>query len=109
MALRRDAQRNREALVVSARDLIASGGVDVPVEEITRRAGVGMGTFYRHFPTKSDLVDAVLEETLDAYVGLAREALLVEDAWAGFAGFMEQALALHAANRGLKAAIASSQ
>jgi AcrR family transcriptional regulator len=108
MALRRDAQRNRDALVVSARDLIASGGVDVPVEEITRRAGVGMGTLYRHFPTKSDLVDAVLEETLDSYVGLARDALEVEDAWEGFAGFLEQALALHAANRGLKAAIASS-
>ena len=108
MALRKDAQRNRDRLVGSARELIASDGVDVPVEEITRRAGVGMGTLYRHFPTKGDLVDAVLEEILDSYVGLARDALLVEDPWEGFSGFMEQALALHAANRGLKAAIAST-
>ena len=50
--LRSDARRNRERLVASARELFADTGVDVPVEEITRHAGLGMGTLYRHFPTK---------------------------------------------------------
>jgi AcrR family transcriptional regulator len=107
--LRSDARRNRERLVASARELFAGQGVDVPVEEITRRAGVGMGTLYRHFPTKEDLVDAVLEDAFAELVGLAEEAAAADDAWAGFTGFLEQALARHAANRGLKDMLATSE
>ena len=83
-------------------------GIDVPVEEITRRVGVGMGTLYRHFPTKEDLVDAVLEGALEAYVELARKAAGAEDAWAGFTGFLERGLELHASNRGLMDVISTS-
>ena len=108
MALRRDAQRNRDRLVAGAGELIAVDGIDVPVEEITRRVGVGMGTLYRHFPTKEDLVDAVLEGALEAYVELAREAAGAEDAWAGFTGFLERGLELHASNRGLMDVISTS-
>jgi len=108
MALRRDAQRNRDRLVAGAGELFAADGIDVSVEEITRRAGVGMGTLYRHFPTKEDLVDAVLEEALETYVELAREAAAAEDAWAGFTGFLERALELHASNRGLMDLISTS-
>jgi AcrR family transcriptional regulator len=99
MALRKDAQRNRERIVSSARLLFASDGIDVPVEDVTRNAGVGMGTLYRHFPTKQDLVDAVLEEAFDAYAGFARDGLDAEDAWSGLVGFLERTLELHAANR----------
>ncbi|HYZ77532.1 MAG TPA: helix-turn-helix domain-containing protein [Gaiellaceae bacterium] len=105
--LRSDARRNRERLVASARELFAAEGVDVPVEEITRHAGVGMGTLYRHFPTKEDLVDAVLEDAFAELVRLAEEAAAADDAWAGFTGFLEQALTRHAANRGLKDVLAS--
>ena len=105
--LRRDARRNRERLVASARELFAAGGVDVPVEEITQRAGVGMGTLYRHFPTKEHLVDAVLEDSFRELVELAERAAADEDAWRGLAGFLERVLALHAANRGLKDVMAS--
>lgn len=108
MALRRDAQRNRDRLVAGAGELFAVDGIDVPVEEITRRVGVGMGTLYRHFATKEDLVDAVLEGALGAYVELAREAAAAEDAWAGFTGFLEQGLELHASNRGLMDVISTS-
>lgn len=109
MALRQDARRNRERILAGARELFATDGVDVPVEEITRRAGVGMGTLYRHFPAKEDLIDAVLEEAFDAYVALAREGLAAEDAWAGLAGFLERGLELHAANRCLIEVTLSSE
>ena len=108
MALRSDARRNRERLVTSARELFAREGVEVTVEEITHHAGVGMGTLYRHFPRKEELIDAVLEDSFAELVELAERAAAEEDAWAGFAGFLEQALARHAANRGLKDVVASS-
>jgi AcrR family transcriptional regulator len=100
--LRSDARRNRERLVASARELFARSGVDVPVEEITRRAGVGMGTLYRHFPAKEELIDAVLEDAFAQLVRCAEKAAANEDGWAGFTGFLEDALALHAADLGLK-------
>jgi AcrR family transcriptional regulator len=106
--LRSDARRNRERLVASARELFASEGVDVSVEEITRHAGLGMGTLYRHFPTKEELIDAVLEDAFAELVELAERAAAAEDPWAGFTGFLEEALARHAANRGLKDVVASS-
>jgi AcrR family transcriptional regulator len=105
--LRSDARRNRERLVACARELFASEGVDVPVDEITRRAGLGMGTLYRHFPTKDELVDAVLEDAFGELVGAAEQAAVEPDAWAGFMSFLEHALALHAANRGLKDVMAT--
>jgi AcrR family transcriptional regulator len=109
MALRQDARRNRERILSGARELFASGGVDAPVDEITRHAGVGMGTLYRHFPTKDDLVDAVLEEAFDAYVALAEEAVEAADASTAFTTFLERVLELHAGNRGLMQVIASSE
>ena len=105
--LRSDARRNRERLVASARELIAREGPDVSVEEITHLAGLGMGTLYRHFPTKEELIDAVLEDAFAGLVELAHQAAAEEDAWTGLTTFLEQALARHAANRGLKDVLAS--
>ena len=79
------------------------------MEEIARRAGVGMGTLYRRFPTKEDLVDAVLEDAFGELVSVAEEALDEPDAWVGFCTFLERALALHGADRGLKDLVASSK
>jgi len=107
--LRSDARRNRERLVASARELFAREGVEVPVEEITHHAGLGMGTLYRHFPTKEELIDAVLEDAFAEIVGLAEHAAAEDDAWTGLTGFLEQALALHAANRGLKDVLANEE
>lgn len=107
--LRRDAQRNRERIVASARTLFAHDGVETSVEEITRHAGVGMGTLYRHFPTKEDLVDAVLADAFEEIVTAAEQAVSAEDAWAGFTGFLERALSLHVANRGLKDVLATRE
>jgi AcrR family transcriptional regulator len=100
--LRRDAQANRDRIVAEARAAFAADGIEVPVEEIARRAAVGMGTLYRHFPAKEDLIDAVLEDAFGAFVSAAEQALAEEDAWAGFRGFLERVFALHVENRGLK-------
>ena len=100
--LRRDAQANRERLVAAARDAFAEGGVDVSMDEIARRAGVGVGTIYRNFPAKDDLHDAVLDDEIERLLTIAREALSLDDAWAGFCLFVERVIDLHVANRGLK-------
>jgi AcrR family transcriptional regulator len=106
---RSDARRNHERLVAAARELFAKHGVDVPVEDITQRAGVGMGTLYRHFPTKVALVDAVLEDAFNEMRALAEEAVATEDAWAGFAHFLERALELRVQNRSVKDLVASPE
>jgi AcrR family transcriptional regulator len=107
--LRSDARRNRERLVASARELFAARGVDVPVEEITDHAGLGMGTLYRHFPTKDDLVAAVLEDAFAEIGRLAEEAAAAEDAWEGLSGFLHDALELHVQNRGVKDLLAARE
>ncbi|WP_245717905.1 TetR/AcrR family transcriptional regulator [Nocardia miyunensis] len=63
---RADAQRNVDALLEAAKAVFAISGVDAPAKEITDRAGLGVGTLYRHFPQRSDLVAAVLEREIDA-------------------------------------------
>src|SRR5918912_906820 len=100
--LRRDAQANLDRILAAARDAFAAGGIDVSMDEVARRAGVGVGTIYRRFPAKDDLVDAVLEDAVDRLVEIAREALACEDAWEGFCLYLERVLDLHVENRGLK-------
>jgi AcrR family transcriptional regulator len=109
ISTRSDARRNRARLVAAARDLFAKRGVDVSVEEITHSAGVGMGTLYRHFATKEELIDAVLDDAFDEILALAREAGSADDAWAGLTGFFEGLLELHAQNRGVKDIVALRQ
>ncbi|MBD0711066.1 MULTISPECIES: TetR/AcrR family transcriptional regulator [unclassified Streptomyces] len=76
--MRADARRNHERLLTEARAAFAGQGTDAPLEEIARRAGVGIGTLYRHFPTRADLLNAVFQEALGAL--LHRSAELTESA-----------------------------
>lgn len=99
--LRRDAERNRQLLLRTAQELMARDGLAVSYEEIARTAGTGMGTLYRRFPERQDLVDALFAEHIDAVVALARRACRADDAWAGLTWFMEQQFELEAGNRGL--------
>jgi len=62
---RSDAKRNVVALVAAAKTVFAGSGVDAPAKEITDLAGVGVGTLYRHFPRRSDLIVAVLQHEID--------------------------------------------
>src|ERR1700722_4309899 len=64
--VRADAQRNLDALLKAAKALFATSGVDAPVREIAEKAGVGIGTFYRHFPQRADLIAAVFRSEIDA-------------------------------------------
>jgi len=109
LSARSDAKRNRERIVSSARELFARAGVDVPTREIARHAGVGVGTLYRHFPARGDLIDAVLAESFEELVALAESALAEPDAWRGFTRFVEEALVLHGGNRGLKDVVETNE
>src|SRR5882757_1609905 len=81
--LRRDAQRNRELLLAAAREVFAERGLEAPLEEIARRAGVSIGTLYNRFPSRVDLVDAALTEPVEASVRIAERALANPDPWQG--------------------------
>jgi len=70
---RSDAKRNVVALLEAAKTVFAASGVDAPAKEITDRAGVGVGTLYRHFPRRSDLIVAVLQHEIDECVAAAEE------------------------------------
>src|ERR1700729_804622 len=72
--MRADARRNYELLVAQATEAIADRGADdVSLEEIARRAGVGIGTLYRHFPTRQSLLEAVFRDQVDALARRAEE------------------------------------
>src|SRR6476646_498565 len=100
--LRRDAERNRQRILEVAREAFAEDGLAVTLDEIARRAGVGVGTVYRRFPDKEQLIEALFEERMGAFVALAEECLTCEDAWDGLVRFLEGATAAHADDRGLK-------
>ena len=100
--LRRDAERNRQRILEVARDAFAEDGLAVTLDEIARRAGVGVGTVYRRFPDKEQLIDALFEERIGEMVKIAEAALRCENAWDGLVSFLECATAAHADDRGLK-------
>jgi AcrR family transcriptional regulator len=100
--LRRDAQRNRERILDAARELFAERGVAVTLDDIAERAGVGVGTAYRHFPNKDALLDELFEEGINEFADLAKELLASSDAWRAFVGFLERLEEASAANRALE-------
>ena len=100
--LRRDAERNRQRILVAAREAFAEDGLSVTLDEIARRAGVGVGTVYRRFPDKEQLIDALFEDQMGEFVALAEECLTDEQPWDGLVRFLEQACASHACDRGFK-------
>lgn len=98
--MRADARRNRERIVAAARAVFAERGLDVSLDDIAERAGVGIGTLYRRFPSREELVAAVFEAKLREYAGAAEEALPAAGTWAGFTAFVERICAMQAADRG---------
>jgi AcrR family transcriptional regulator len=97
---RADARRNFDALLSAARDAFNRDGIDVALEDIARQAGVGIGTLYRNFPTRSDLVEAVYVSETEELLQAARDATELEP-WAAletwlrrFSGYVATKLAL---------------
>ena len=95
-ALRADARRNRDQILVAAREIFAERGADVPMEEIARRASVGVGTLYRRFVDRETLIRAVFRDTFQAVVDETRAAMAEEpSAWAALTRIMRQSAWLH--------------
>jgi AcrR family transcriptional regulator len=106
--LRADAERNRQRLLAAAKDLFATRGLDVTLDEVARHAGVGTGTAYRRFPNKDALIDALMVDRIGEIAAIAGECLEEPDPWVGLTSYFERALALQAADRGLKDVLFSS-
>lgn len=100
--LRADAQLNRDRILAAAAELFAERGLSVPLEEIAGRAGVGVATLYRRFPTRADLAAAVFERNISGYTDAVDTALANPDAWAGFRGLVVELCALQAGDAGLR-------
>src|SRR2546430_10512436 len=99
--LRQDAVRNRERLVQAAREVFRRRGLDAPLEEIAREAGVAIGTLYNRFSGRGELIDAALGPLAQRAVELAERAARAEDPWLGFVRFMQESCELLADARGL--------
>ncbi|WP_306207450.1 TetR/AcrR family transcriptional regulator [Actinoplanes sp. RD1] len=102
--LRSDARDNRERILEAARDIFAREGLDVPMREIARRAGVGPATLYRRFPTKEALVTEAFAERMAACTAIVEAGLADPDPWRGLSRVIEQVCQLHAQDRGFTAA-----
>jgi AcrR family transcriptional regulator len=98
--LRADAARNRARVLDAARTAFAEAGLDVGVEEIARRAGVGKGTLYRRFPTKEALVRAIFEDILEEIEHIVAIAEAEPDPWTAFTMYMSATARLQASNQG---------
>jgi len=101
MPLRADAARNRKAIVDTARSVFAEQGLDVALDEIARRAGIGNATLYRRFPSRADLVAAVFAEQMADHVAAVEAALGDPDPWAGLGSYLTAIAAMQANDRGL--------
>jgi AcrR family transcriptional regulator len=99
---RSHARRNHELLVDAARVVFAERGVEAPLEEIARRAGLGIGTLYRHFATRDTLIEAMVESRIGDVLAVAEAAGAETDGWEAFVGFLDRTLELQAGDRLLK-------
>ena len=106
--LRSDARDNRDLILDAARAAFSAEGLNVPMREIARRAGVGQATLYRRFPTKRMLITEAFKGQLSACHAIVDEGLADPDPWHGFCLVIEKICALHARNRGFTAAFMSA-
>jgi AcrR family transcriptional regulator len=107
--LRADARRNRERVISGARRCMARNGLDAGMEEIARKAGVGVGTVYRHFPTKEALIEGLAQARFERLAEIANEALAVEDPWEGFEHLMRASAEIQTEDRALSEILVSRQ
>jgi AcrR family transcriptional regulator len=105
--LRRDAQRNRDRILEAARRIFREHGAAAPVEEIARGAEVGMGTLYRHFPTKDALIDAIAVVRFAEMVEAGEEAITNDDAAEGLVHLLHVVLEMQIKDRGFRDALSS--
>jgi AcrR family transcriptional regulator len=100
--LRKDAVRNRELLIEAAREVFARRGIEASLDDVAHLAGLGVGTAYRHFANKHELLVAMISEIIDSVVAESERAATIEDPWQALVAFLEASLALQARDRGLR-------
>ncbi|GAA2228448.1 TetR/AcrR family transcriptional regulator [Promicromonospora sukumoe] len=106
--LRSDARDNRERILQVARTTFAEQGIDVPMRELARRAGVGPATLYRRFPTKEALVTEAFGEQMATCAAIVDEGLADPDPWHGLRTVIERVCVMHALDRGFTAAFVTA-
>lgn len=99
--LRADARRNRQAVIDAASKLFTEQGLDAQMPDVARAANVGVGTVYRHFPTKDQLIAAIASQHFDRMAEKGREDLELADPWEGISDFIRFAIQIQADDRGL--------
>jgi AcrR family transcriptional regulator len=99
--LRKDAAENRDRLLAAASELFALHGLDVTLNDIAHHAGVGVGTAYRRFANKEEVIDALFEQRLQEVADVAQDALDNPDAWLGLIDFISRAMQMQFGDRGL--------
>ncbi len=105
---RADARRNRERILEAARDAFAAQGADTQMDDVARRAGVGVGTVYRHFPTKEALMGELIAQRFATFAEHARAALAIEDPWEAFSGLLHANAEVMARDVAVQQALMSS-
>lgn len=103
--LRADARRNRERILAAARQACAQHGAAVQIDDVARGAGVGVGTVYRHFPTKDALIEALVAEKIRVTSENLRRALEIDDPWEAFADGVRRNAEVMAADAALRDAL----
>ena len=100
--LRKDAARNRSLLIEAAREVFARRGIEASLDDVAKHAGLGVGTAYRHFANKHELLTALMSETIDQIIEDAERAAQIADPWQSLVSFMQAALTAQARDRGLR-------
>jgi AcrR family transcriptional regulator len=100
-ALRKDAARNRERLIAAGRELFAQRGLEASLNDVAHHAGVGVGTAYRRFANKEELIEAIWSQQVDELEAIGREALTASKPWDGLVLYLERSLAAQARDRGM--------
>lgn len=105
--VRADARRNLDALLDAAMEVFATAGVDAPIRDIAKKAGVGVGTLYRHFPQRSELIAAVFRNEVDACAAAAADIADQYEPGEALERWLNRFIEFVAAKRGLSAALHS--
>src|SRR5262245_35948018 len=100
--LRADARRNREKIVNAAREIVAEYGEAAQIDDVARKAGVGVGTVYRHFPNKDALMGELVRMCVVECTAVAQECATIADPWEGFAGMIRMSCERMAADAAMR-------
>lgn len=106
--LRRDAERNRQRIIASARAVFRERGLETTLDDVAHHAGLGVGTVYRRFPNKEHLVEAMFADRLDDIGRLISDSLEKPDPWQALLDFLWESATLIAGDRGLHDVLLSS-